>query len=185
MTMLAPQLLFPRDRRQSPAARALCRGVCRLLRDHAFAVVSEVQLANGRRADVVGLSDRGRVWIVEIKSSVEDYRSDQKWPLYRDFCDGLFFCVAADFPRELLPRDCGLIIADRYGGEIVRPAPEHKLAAARRKSMMLLLARTAAQRLEAAIDPQGVQAAPTGERGRALAGARRKAPCRRRMPVVV
>jgi hypothetical protein len=144
-----------RDGRQSPAAFAICRGVARLLKAHGLAAVSEVALANGRRADVAGLSDRGEIWIVEIKSSLEDFRADQKWPEYREFCDRLFFAVAPDFPREVLPADAGLIVADRYGGEIVRAAPEHRLAGARRKAMTLRLARTAALRLQGAIDPEG------------------------------
>lgn len=144
-----------RDGRQSPAAYDICRGACRLLKAHAFAALSEVGLSNGRRADIVAISASGEVWIVEIKSCLEDFRTDQKWPEYRDYCDRLFFAVAPDFPREVLPEDAGLIIADRYGGEIVRPAPEHKLAPARRKAMTLKVARLAAWRLQGAIDPEG------------------------------
>lgn len=119
-----------------------------------MAPVSEVSLANGRRADVAAVGQNGEIWIVEIKSSIEDFRTDQKWPEYRDYCDRLFFAVAPAFPREILPPDTGLVIADRYGGEILRPAPEHKLAGARRKAMTLRLAHTAALRLQAAIDPE-------------------------------
>jgi hypothetical protein len=144
-----------RDGRQSPAAFDICRGVGRLLKAHGLAAVSEVALANGRRADVAGFSDNGEIWIVEIKSCREDFRSDQKWPEYRAFCDRLFFAVAPGFPAEALPKDTGLIIADRYGGEIVRSAPEHRLPAARRKAMMLRVARTAANRLQGIMDPEG------------------------------
>jgi hypothetical protein len=143
------------DGRQSEAAFAICRGVTRLLKSHGFAAVCEVTLANGRRADVVGLSAHGDIWIVEIKSSIEDFRSDQKWPEYREFCDRLLFAVAPEFPTEILPADTGLIIADRYGGELVRPAPEHKLGASRRKAMTLRVARVAALRLQGVIDPEG------------------------------
>ena len=155
MVAVAPQLGTVHDGRQSPAAFDICRGVARLLRAHGLATVSEVALANGRRADVAGISDGGAIWIVEIKSCLEDFRTDQKWPEYREFCDRLFFAVAPDFPHEVLPPDTGLIIADRYGGEIIRPAPEHKLATARRKAMTLRLARIAALRLQAVIDPEG------------------------------
>lgn len=120
-----------------------------------MAPVSEVSLANGRRADIAAVAASGEIWIVEIKSSVEDFRTDQKWPEYRDYCDRLFFAVAPGFPREILPADTGLVIADRYGGEIVRAAPEHKLAGARRKAVTLRLVHTAAFRLQAAIDPEG------------------------------
>ena len=119
-----------------------------------MAPVSEVSLANGRRADIAAVSENGEIWIVEIKSSIEDFRTDQKWPEYRDYCDRLFFAVAPAFPNEILPADAGLIIADRYGAELLRPAPEHKLAGARRKAMTLRLVHTAAYRLQAAIDPE-------------------------------
>ena len=82
-----------------------------------MAPVSEVSLANGRRADIAAVAESGEIWIVEIKSSIEDFRTDQKWPEYRDYCDRLFFAVAPAFPNEILPADAGLIIADRYGGE--------------------------------------------------------------------
>ena len=142
------------DGRQSPAAFDICRGVVRLLRAHGMAAVSEVTLASGRRADIAATAESGEIWIVEIKSSLEDFRSDQKWPEYRDYCDRLFFAVAPGFPREVLPPDTGLIIADRYGGDIVRAAPEHKLAGARRKAVTLRLVQTAAHRLQAIIDPE-------------------------------
>ena len=144
-----------RHTRQRPAAADICRGAARLLRAHGLATVAEMTLGNGRRADLAGVSDSGAIWIVEVKSCLEDFRSDQKWYEYRAFCDRLFFAVAPDFPREMLPPDTGLIIADRYGGEIVRAAPEHKLAGARRKAMTLRLARIAAMRLQAASDPEG------------------------------
>jgi len=120
-----------------------------------MAPVSEVSLASGRRADIAAVAESGEIWIVEIKSSIEDFRTDQKWPEYRDYCDRLLFAVAPAFPNEILPADAGLIIADRYGGEILRPAPEHKLAGARRKAVTLRLVHTAAFRLLAAIDPEG------------------------------
>jgi hypothetical protein len=144
-----------RDEGQLPAASAICRGVVRLLAAHGLASLPEVALANGRRADLAALSGSGEIWIVEIKSSLEDFRSDAKWPEYREYCDRLFFAVAPTFPRDVLPADAGLIIADRYGGEILRPAPEHRLAGARRKAMTLRLARTAALRLQGLIDPEG------------------------------
>jgi hypothetical protein len=143
------------DGRQSPAAFDICRGVARLLRAHGMAAVAEVSLANGRRADVAAIAEGGEIWIVEIKSSLEDFRTDQKWPEYREFCDRLFFAVAPAFPRELLTADTGLIVADRYGGEIVRATPEHKLVGARRKAVTLRLVQTAAFRLQAIIDPEG------------------------------
>jgi hypothetical protein len=139
--------------RRDAVTREVCRGVGRLLRALGQASLNELPLPNGRRADVVGLSAAGDIWIVEVKSSVEDLRVDHKWPEYRDFCDALFFAVAPAFPLDLIPADTGLILADRYGAEIVRPAPEHRLAPARRKSMTLRFARAAALNLQAVADP--------------------------------
>ena len=138
---------------QSPPARDICRGVSRLFKAYGLASVSEVTLASGRRADVMGLSEAAEIWLVEIKSCLEDFRVDQKWPQYREFCDRFFFAVGPMFPHQVLPADTGLIVADRYGGEILRPAPGHKLATSRRRALTLRLARTAAVRLQAALDP--------------------------------
>ena len=126
-----------------------------MLKAHGLVTVSEVALSNGRRADVAAVSEGGEIWIIEIKSSLEDFRADQKWPDYRDYCDRLLFAVAPAFPMQILPPDAGLIVADRYGGEILRQANVHKLAPARRKAMLLRTLRTAAARLQAAIDPDG------------------------------
>jgi hypothetical protein len=133
--------------------REVCRGVGRLLRALSFAVINELPLPNGRRADVVGLSPSGDIWIVEVKSCLEDLRVDAKWPEYRDFSDALFFAVTPGFPQAVLPEDTGLILADRYGAEIVRQAPETRLAAARRKAMTLRFARAAAFTLQVLADP--------------------------------
>ena len=116
-------------------------------------------LPSGRRADLVALDAAGTVWIVEIKSSIADYRADQKWPDYRAHCDRLFFATSLDVPCEIFPPDCGLIVADAFGAEFKCEAPEHKLPAATRKAMMLSFARAAALRLQSLIDPTG----PYGE----------------------
>ncbi len=137
----------------TPAAAAILRGVQRLLRAYGFESIAEASLANGRRADAMAIGPSGDVWIVEIKSSIADFRSDSKWPEYRDYCDRLFFAVAPDFPSEILPPDTGLMLADRFGGEIIREAPETRLSAARRKAVTLAFARAAAARLANAIEP--------------------------------
>ena len=126
---------------------ALARGVVRMLAQHDRPALTEVTLRNSRRADVMAIGRDGTVWIVEVKSSVADYRSDAKWQEYRDFCDRFFFAVPPDFPAEIIPDDCGLIIADTYDGAIVREAPDQKLNAARRKAVTLRFARMAAERL--------------------------------------
>jgi hypothetical protein len=145
--------VIPFDRRQSPVAAELQRGACRALRALGLSVVTELPLANGRRADVVALSGGGDVLIVEIKSCLLDYQSDGKWQDYLAFCDRLYFAVNADFPCEMIPNSAGLILADRYGAELVREPAEARLSAARRKAMMLNFARAAALRLQLHLDP--------------------------------
>jgi hypothetical protein len=135
------------DGRQSATAAAVQRGLCRLLRQHGLSVLTEFTLATGRRADVMALKPDGSLWIVEIKSSPEDFYVDQKWPEYRAYCDRLFFAVPATLDHSIMPTDAGLIVADAYGGEMLREAPTHSLAPARRKALTLAFARTAAQRL--------------------------------------
>jgi hypothetical protein len=142
------------DGRQSAAARDIARGTTRALALAGFRAIPEVPLASGRRADLMAIDDGGAIWIVEIKSSLADYRADAKWPEYRAWCDRLLFAVAADFPTHVLPQDAGLMIADRYGGEIVREAPEHRLAGGRRKAILIRFARLAAGRLMTLADPE-------------------------------
>ena len=148
-------LVPPPDRRQSETALAIARGTSRLLRSLGFSCISELPLPSGRRADLVALNERGEIWIVEIKSSVEDLRADQKWHEYRAHCDRLFFAFTQDLPCEIFPQDTGLIIADAYGAHLHCEAPEHRLPAPTRKVMMLRFAMAAAQRLNRLADPQG------------------------------
>ena len=145
---------FINDGRQSDTARMIQRGVGRLLVAHDFSVLYELPLASGRRADVIGLNGGGEVWIVEIKSSVADFRTDRKWGDYRAHADRVLFAVAPDFPVEILPEEAGLMLADAHGAEIVREGPEGALAAATRKVMMLRFARVAAGRMTLLCDPQ-------------------------------
>lgn len=145
----------PADGRQSETALAVARGTTRLLRSLGFACVGELPLPSGRRADLVGLGDGGEIWIVEIKSSIEDLRADQKWRDYRAHCDRLFFAFPREMPAEVFPDDAGRIVADAYGAHLLCEAPEHRLAAATRKAMLLRFAQIAAQRLSRLADPQG------------------------------
>lgn len=135
------------DGRQSDRAMMVRRGVQVLLADLRFAALPELTLSNGRRADLIALSDKGEIWIVEIKSSIEDFRVDRKWPDYRRYCDRLFFATHPGVPLDIFPEDCGLLLSDGYAGHLVREAPEHRLAPATRKAVMLEFSRTAAQRL--------------------------------------
>jgi hypothetical protein len=125
----------------------LARGVARTLTQHGYACLLEVTLGNARRADVLALDPTGTIVIVEVKSSVADFRSDQKWTEYRGYCDRLFFAVPVEFPVGLIPDSCGLMIADRFEAEVIRSAPDQRLSAARRKAMTLRFAHLAAQRL--------------------------------------
>ncbi len=145
----------PVDGRQSETALAIARGTSRLLLSLGFCCVSEVALPSGRRADLVALDGGGEIWIVEIKSSVADFRADQKWMDYRLHCDRLFFATTLDVPCEIFPPDTGLIVADAFGAELKCEAPEHRLPAATRKAMMLRFAQAAALRLQALGDPAG------------------------------
>ncbi|HVY56459.1 MAG TPA: MmcB family DNA repair protein [Xanthobacteraceae bacterium] len=153
--LLKPTIELPVDGRQSATTLAVARGTARLLLSLGFCCVSELPLASGRRADLVALDAGGEFWIVEIKSSVEDFRADHKWPDYRLHCDRLFFATALDVPQEIFPEETGLIVADAFGASIVREAPAHRLHASTRKSMMLSFARAAALRLQSLADPSG------------------------------
>tara|TARA_R110002012_G_scaffold29675_8_gene91190 strand:+ start:298 stop:762 length:465 start_codon:yes stop_codon:yes gene_type:complete len=145
---------------ETPAPRPeitlqVTRGVTRLLTNLDWSHVTEMPLRSGRRVDVMALDGAGEIAIVEVKSDLADYRADGKWHEYLEFCDRFYFAVAPDFPREILPDDprCGLILADSYDAVIFREAERTKLVAARRKSLTLKLARTAARRLAAVMDP--------------------------------
>jgi hypothetical protein len=156
MTLAARQPFEPPiDGRQSETALAVARGAARLLHAHGFCVMSELPLPSGRRADLVALDGGGDIWIVEIKSSIADFRADQKWRDYRAHCDRLFFATTVEVPCEIFPPDTGLIVADAFGAHFHCEAPEHRLPAPTRKSMMLLFARTAALRLQSLADPNG------------------------------
>ncbi|MEC9367142.1 MAG: MmcB family DNA repair protein [Pseudomonadota bacterium] len=152
----ADDLLEILDGRQSEAAAAIQRGTCRLMRALGHSVICELPLASGHRADIMSLGRSGEIWITEIKSSLADFRADAKWHFYRDWCDRLFFAVDADFPLDVLPDETGLVIADRFGAELMREAPEHRLAGGRRKAVTLRFARAAALRLHGLTD-QGVK----------------------------
>ena len=139
---------------EQPIRRAaeICRGTLRLMGHLGYFGVTEMTLANNRRADIAALGPGGDVWMIEIKSSVQDFRSDSKWREYMDYCDRLTFAVAADFPQELIPPEAGLIVADAFYGAVIREAPETRLAPARRKAVTLRFARLAAARLTSVHD---------------------------------
>lgn len=132
--------------RDTSKALNIAEGTKRVFYALGFVSLFEVTLANHRRADVCCLGPKGEIVIVEVKSSIADFKSDQKWPEYMPFCDEFYFAVGQDFPQELIPDEAGLIIADAFGGAILRTPERHPLKAARRKAMTLKFARLAAQR---------------------------------------
>ena len=142
-------------------AALLARGVGRLLVDMGYSVLTELRVGAGRRVDMAGCNARGAIVIVEIKSSVADFRGDKKWRCYLPYCDSFYFAVAADFPLQLLPQDSGLIVADSYGAEVIRPAPVMTMNGNRRRSLTLRFARAAADRLRDVLE--GDPAAPVSQ----------------------
>lgn len=136
------ELVFSR----SGTTLGVTRGAARLLRDMGYAPLLEVGLPNGRRADVMALGRRGDIVICEVKSGIEDFRVDRKWPEYAPFCDAFYFAVAPEFPQDVLPDEPGLIVADSFGGAVVRDAPAATLAPGRRKALTLAFGRLAALR---------------------------------------
>jgi hypothetical protein len=140
--------------RSAFSAAFLKRGICRALDQLGYASLIEFPLINGRRADVLGLGKSGDLLIVEIKSSVADFRADRKWATYRDFADRLYFAVPSHFPQGLIPEECGLMVADPFGAHLVRDGRTTPLNSNRRRAMTLRFARIAAVRLRRSIDPE-------------------------------
>lgn len=135
------------------AAAAICHGTRRLLSEQGFATLPEVSLATGRRVDILAIDRSGSVLVVEVKSSVADFRADRKWQDYLPFCDRFAFAVGADFPRDLIPEQAGLIVADAYQAVILREPMGSPLSSARRKALLVRFAMVAAARLMRADDP--------------------------------
>jgi hypothetical protein len=151
-----PKPFSQRLGRQSETAHVVARGTRRLLRRLNFSSVTELPLHSGRRADIVALAVDATIFIIEIKSSVADFRADTKWRDYSALCDRLFFAIPETVPIEIMPADAGLILADAYGAEILRQAPEHRIAAPTRRAMLIRFAHAAAQRLHRLSDPEVV-----------------------------
>lgn len=139
---------------QMMPGQILARGVCRLLASHGFATVEEFVPDRGLRMDVMALGPKGELWVVECKSSRADFQSDSKWQGYLEWADRYFWAVDSEFPTDLLPAESGLIIADGYGGEILRMPEATKLAAARRSKLTRKFAFHAARRLQTLRDPK-------------------------------
>jgi len=142
--------------RPAPAAMtaAVTRGTCRWMEDTGFIALTEFKLGNGRRADVVGLNPDGTLIMVEVKSTPEDFRGDAKWLEYVPYCDAFSFAVPPDFPWQILPADCGVLIADAHSAAVVRHAKHHPLHGTRRRALTLRFALAAGQRLSTVLDPR-------------------------------
>lgn len=159
MAILTPAAPVAPGNDDERAARAVARGVTRLLARNDIWCLPEMPLRSGRRADLMGIDAKGRVVIVEIKVSRADLLGDSKWTEYLDHCDLFFWALPPHLDRSclledcFLPQLCGVIVADGYDAEILRPAPVAALAAARRKVEVERLARAALRRQVAATDP--------------------------------
>ncbi|MGO9005388.1 MAG: MmcB family DNA repair protein [Beijerinckiaceae bacterium] len=158
--MFPRESIVPQDGRQSETALLVARGTRRLLRSLKFSTLTELPLASGRRADIIALALDATIVIVEVKSSIADFRADRKWPDYRAHCDRLYFAVPEQVPADIMPQDAGLIIADGFGAEILREAPEHRLAPATRRSVLMRFAHAAAHRLHGLTDPEILSLGP-------------------------
>jgi len=134
------------------SAADVARGVSRLLIQEGFSPILEFTLANGRRLDVAALGSDGTMLGVEIKVALGDLKGDQKWPEYLEFCELFYFAIPPDFPDEHVPAGTGLIVADRYGGAIVRPSARTMLHSSRRKAVTLSFAKVAAERLASILE---------------------------------
>lgn len=136
------------------SAQRLARGVCRALGCLGYAALTEFPLNSGRRVDVIAVNGAGETVIVEIKTSTADYRTDRKWNEYLEFCDAFYFAVPSAFPIALLPADCGLMVADDYGAEVLRRPAAQPMNGSRRRAQTLRLAVAAMQRLGRLVDPE-------------------------------
>ena len=149
-----PRFVVTASAAEQTGAALLARGVCRTLEQLGYVSLVEFPLANGRRADILALGKTGDLVIVEIKSSVADFRADRKWSTYRDFSDRLYFAVPNDFPRSLIPDECGLMVADSFSAAMLRDGNTMRLDASRRRALTMRFARIAATRLRRLLDPE-------------------------------
>ena len=124
----------------------LARGASRHLLQYNFISLEEFSPEPSLRVDLMAVGPKGELWVIECKSSKADFMSDGKWSRYLDYCDRFFWAVDTDFPTEILPDETGLILADAYDAEIVRYGPECRIAAARRRKLLVKFARNAASR---------------------------------------
>lgn len=145
--VLFPMTLFDQTYDVPETTRLLTRGVCKLFQDLGFGTLTEFKLANGRRVDVMAIDRNGEFVIVEVKSTVADYRGDRKWQEYLAFCERFYFAVPAGFPVDMMPEDCGLIVADPYAAAVRRESLTQKLNTNRKRRQLIRFALAASSRL--------------------------------------
>jgi hypothetical protein len=144
----------------SSTAEDVARGVSRLLLDQGYSPILEFTLPNGRRLDVAAIGTGGEILGVEIKVALADLKGDTKWPEYLDYCDLFYFAIPLDFPPEHVPEATGLIVADRYGGAIIKEAEAQSLHSSRRKAVTISFARAAAERLSRTLETIALSETP-------------------------
>lgn len=132
----------------------ITRGICRYLTGAGYSPLTEFKLLSKRRVDIIGLDKAGRFAIIEVKSSVSDFKQDKKWRAYLNYGDQMYFGVASGFPIEMLPKECGVLVSDAYNAIVLREAPVRRLNAVRRKTQIVRFARTAGNRLHRQMDPK-------------------------------
>lgn len=157
--MITPEPISADELLPAKPGQRLGRGVTRMLAALGHAALPEFAPRSGLRVDVISISSKGEIWVVECKSCRADFVSDHKWQGYLEFCDRFFWAVDTEFPDHLLPEGSGLIRADSWGAELVRMAPETRLAPARRSKMLREIARVSTARLQAISDPMGISGA--------------------------
>lgn len=145
--VLFPMTLFDQTYDVPETTRLLTRGVCKLFQDLGFGTLTEFKLANGRRVDVMAIDRNGEFVIVEVKSTVADYRGDRKWQEYLAFCERFYFAVPAGFPVDMMPEDCGLIVADPFTAAVRRESLTQKLNTNRKRRQLIRFALAASSRL--------------------------------------
>lgn len=127
-------------------ADALKRAAAFLFFKYGYSCSFELGLESwgSRRADVIGSKISGAIVIIEIKSSVADFRADDKLKTYLKHCDRFYLCFTKkvwlkvkenETLMEKLPKRAGVIALQEDGyAKIVRPckikemAPENRLA---------------------------------------------------------
>ena len=127
--------------------KELTRGVCRLFENLGFATLKEFKLPNRRRVDVIAMNPNGNFSIIEVKSSVGDYKTDNKWLEYLPYCQRFYFAVPYNFPTKIIPRECGIIVADAFEATIRKESFHSKINSTRHRHQLIRLGYVAGSRI--------------------------------------